>query len=355
MELVAIVERLGENWTLALGGGVIGLVFGFFAQQSRFCLRSAATEFARGSIAAKTAVWLIVFSSAIAGTAALAYLGVINTLEARQIASPQSLSGAAVGGLMFGTGMILARGCASRLLVLAATGNLRALMSGLVFAVVAQASLHGFLSPARESIAGTLTTAATGGNNILELLRIDIATALALAALALAAALGLSLWRGNGLWRTAAALAVGLTIPGVPIIGVGRNPTVAWGGTNMRAASSDFYDVSKLPKDQITSRTETIKVRWWRDRKVTVRETPLGPVLSDAPVLKWTGKPFALRWIGHERGDEITAMLHAMRATNWTEFKSAFKTFAVSAQNMIYADKAGKYQDQVGLTLPKVD
>ena len=43
--------------------------------------------------------------------------------------------------------------------------------------------------------------------------RIDIATALALAALALAAALGLSLWRGNGLWRTAAALAVGLTIP----------------------------------------------------------------------------------------------------------------------------------------------
>ena len=51
---------------------------------------------------------------------------------------------------MFGCGMILARGCASRLLVLSANGNLRALLSGLVFAVTAQASYRGLLSPARE-------------------------------------------------------------------------------------------------------------------------------------------------------------------------------------------------------------
>ena len=213
MELVGIVDTIGEDWTLALGGGVVGLIFGAFAQQSRFCLRSAVIEFAHGSIAGKTAVWLIVFCAAIVGTAALAFTGTINTLEARQIASPQSLAGAAVGGLMFGTGMILARGCASRLLVLAATGNLRALMSGLVFAVVAQASLHGFLSPAREAVAATLTTASTGGNNLLDFLRLDIATALALSALALVLSLGLSVWRGNGWWRTFAALAVGLTIP----------------------------------------------------------------------------------------------------------------------------------------------
>ncbi len=146
--------------------------------------------------------------------------------------------------------------------------------------------------------------------------------------------------------------AVGLTIPGVPIIGVGRNPAIAWGGTNMRAASSDFYDISKLPKGEITTRTETIKVRWWRDRTVTIRETSLGPVLSDAPVLNWKGKPFALRWIGHERGDEVTAMLRAMRATNWADFKAAFKTFAVSAQNMIYADKDGNIGQLMATMLP---
>lgn len=146
--------------------------------------------------------------------------------------------------------------------------------------------------------------------------------------------------------------AVGLTIPGVPIIGVGRNPSIGWGGTNMRAVSSDFYDISKLSKDKITTRTETIKVRWWRDRKVTIRETPLGPVLSDASVLKWTGKPFALRWIGHERGDEVTAMLRAMRATDWRQFKAAFKTFAVSGQNMVYADSEGNIGQLTATILP---
>ena len=53
--------------------------------------------------------------------------------EARQLANRGSLSGAAIGGAMFGAGMVLARGCSSRLLVLAAQGNLRALLSGLVF------------------------------------------------------------------------------------------------------------------------------------------------------------------------------------------------------------------------------
>lgn len=43
---------------------------------------------------------------------------------------------------MFGAGMILARGCASPLLVLSATGNLRAILTGLVLTLVAQASVR---------------------------------------------------------------------------------------------------------------------------------------------------------------------------------------------------------------------
>jgi uncharacterized membrane protein YedE/YeeE len=43
------------------------------------------------------------------------------------------------------------------MLVLAATGNLRALLSGLIFAVAAQASLNGMLSPARNWLAGLWT------------------------------------------------------------------------------------------------------------------------------------------------------------------------------------------------------
>ena len=46
------------------------------------------------------------------------------------MAVPGSWSGAILGGLLFGVGMVLARGCSGRLLVLAATGNLRSVVAG---------------------------------------------------------------------------------------------------------------------------------------------------------------------------------------------------------------------------------
>ena len=69
-----------------------------------------------------------------------------------------------IGGLMFGAGMVLARGCSGRLLVLAATGNLRSVVSGLIFAVVAQMSLSGWLSPLRDRLAALWIT--SGGRNL---------------------------------------------------------------------------------------------------------------------------------------------------------------------------------------------
>ena len=79
------------------------------------------------------------------------------------MAVPGSISGAIIGGLLFGAGMVLARGCSGRLLVLASTGNLRSLISGLVFAVVAQMSLQGWLAPTRNWLAGLWIT--PGGSN----------------------------------------------------------------------------------------------------------------------------------------------------------------------------------------------
>ena len=142
---------------------------------------------------------------------------------------------------------------------------------------------------------------------------------------------------------------VGLMFPGLPIVAVGRNPHIAWGGTNMRAAASDLYDVSKLP---ITERKETLKVRWWFDGEATIRESPLGPVISDAPMLEGTGGPYALKWVGHAASDEITAMLNVNRARNFAEYRAAYKSFAVPAQNMMYADTQGNIGQVMAIHLP---
>jgi len=147
--------------------------------------------------------------------------------------------------------------------------------------------------------------------------------------------------------------AVGLMVPGLPIIAIGRNPRIAWGGTNMRAAASDLVDVSDLPESAFTARQETIRVRWWFDRDVTVRESPYGPVLSDAPQLVEHNPPrIALRWTGHQASDEVSAMLAVMRAGSFDEFRAAFQTFTVPGQNMLYADADGTIGQVMAVRLP---
>ncbi len=147
---------------------------------------------------------------------------------------------------------------------------------------------------------------------------------------------------------------VGLMGPGLPVFAIGRNPSIAWGGTNMRAASSDLVDVSNIDPDVIESRDETISVRWWFDSTITIRQTPLGPVISDAPFLADHDLPdLALRWTGHDTSDEIGAMLAVSRARDFNGFRAAFDTFAVPGQNMIYADRDGNIGQVMAVTLPQ--
>ena len=164
MDLVSLVERIGEAPTAALFGLITGITFGVAAQRSRFCLRAATVEFARGRMEDKVAVWLLTFSTALVWVQAAQLMGLMNGADARMMAVPGSWSGAIIGGLMFGAGMVLARGCSGRLLVLAATGNLRSVVSGLIFAVVAQMSLSGLLSPLRDKLAALWIT--EGGRNM---------------------------------------------------------------------------------------------------------------------------------------------------------------------------------------------
>ena len=147
--------------------------------------------------------------------------------------------------------------------------------------------------------------------------------------------------------------ALGVMAPGLPIFAIGRNRDIAWGGTNMRAASSDLYDVSDLPERAFSERDETIRVRWWFDDTVTVRDTQWGPVLSDVPQLaELDVPPFALRWAGHLPSDEISAFLAVSRARDFDQFRAAFRSFAVPGQNMLFADSAGNIGQVMAVRLP---
>ncbi|MDY0047022.1 MAG: YeeE/YedE family protein [Thauera propionica] len=213
METVArILDQLGEDTTLALGGLAIGALFGFFAQRARFCLRAAVIEVARMQAGPRLAVWLLAFAAALVLTQGLILAGVFDTANVRQLSSPGSLSGPIIGGLLFGIGMVLARGCSSRLLVLAANGNLRALLSGLIFAVTAQASMDGILSPWREAL-GTLWTIEGGSaRDLLALSGLGNGGGLAFGLVWLVAGLWLARRSGIGARISAGAIAAGLMV-----------------------------------------------------------------------------------------------------------------------------------------------
>jgi len=161
-----------------------------------------------------------------------------------------------------------------------------------------------------------------------------------------------NLWLAVGM-RSPGFHAVGLMVPGLPILGVGRNPDVAWGGTNLRAASSDLFDISSLPSEAIRTETTRIRQRFWFGTTREVRTTPLGPVMTDAALLPGrNGPPVALRWVGHAPTDEITALLRAARATDGESFRESFAGFGVSAQTMLWADTRGRVGRFIATTIP---
>ena len=160
-----------------------------------------------------------------------------------------------------------------------------------------------------------------------------------------------NLWLIAG-YRSPSFHAAGLMVPGIPALLLGRNPQIAWGGTNLHATSSDLFDVSALPADAFHTRRESLRVRFRGTRQVAIRETEFGPVISDLPQLRKSGGSYALRWMGHTASDEITALLAMNQARDWTQFRAALELIGVPGQNMIYADAGGHIGKAMAAHLP---
>ncbi len=65
MNLTSLIETFGDHTVLAMGGAFIGLVFGFFAQRSKFCARVAVIGSCDGTGVSRLGVGLLGFAVAI--------------------------------------------------------------------------------------------------------------------------------------------------------------------------------------------------------------------------------------------------------------------------------------------------
>ncbi len=133
-------------------GLILGLGFGALAFVTGFCLRRGLVGPAQERRSALV-TWLVVLSVALVGTQALAWTGVVEITDHRLLSPSLPLLQIVLGGLLFGAGMVLTRGCLSRLTVLAGSGNLRALVVLGVAALVALSTQKGALAPLRTATA----------------------------------------------------------------------------------------------------------------------------------------------------------------------------------------------------------
>ena len=203
-------ESLGfETYTapqVAVGLALIlGAAFGLLAERTGFCFRRGLVGDDRKQA---MGVWLTALAVAVLGTQAGVLSGLITFDDHRFMVSDLPILAIVLGGLMFGAGMVLTRGCVSRLTVLSASGNLRAVFVLLVFAITAHATLKGVLAPVRTTL-GYITvslgdtvslTALPGG-------------ALVWSLLIAAAALAIALRSGNRLPTLILAALLGALVP----------------------------------------------------------------------------------------------------------------------------------------------
>ncbi|MEV0094873.1 penicillin acylase family protein [Streptomyces sp. NPDC050738] len=191
-----------------------------------------------------------------------------------------------------------------------------------------------------------------------------------------------SLWYQMGLHcRTVSAACqydtAGYTFSGMPGVIIGHNADIAWGFTNLGADVTDLY-LEKVTDDgylydgqtkPFTTREETIKVAGGSSRKITIRETNNGPLVSDrddelekvgkdAPVAnsapdRGTGYAVALKWTALQPGKSMDAVFEMDKAKDWGSFRNAAKDFEVPSQNLIYADTKGHIGYQAPGTIPQ--
>ena len=153
------MDSLEPRFLLLAGALAVGFIYGTVARASGFCLRSAVIEVIDRRPARQAAAWAIALPLAILGTQILSYLGVIDLKDSIYLGSSVMWLALIVGGLLFGFGMVITRGCGGRHLVLAAGGNLRAWLVIVVMALSAYATNRGILALPRTWIegAGTLS------------------------------------------------------------------------------------------------------------------------------------------------------------------------------------------------------
>lgn len=144
--------ELTPNLWAALGGLIVGVVFGAAVQLSNFCAMGGISDQVLMGNGNRLRAWFLAVAVAIAGAQTAQWLGLVDLSKSIYQAPSLGWVGAIAGGLLFGFGMTRTSGCATRNIVRAGSGSLKSLVVVLIVAIVGDMTLRGLLGPLRQQI-----------------------------------------------------------------------------------------------------------------------------------------------------------------------------------------------------------
>lgn len=145
----------------------------------------------------------------------------------------------------------------------------------------------------------------------------------------------------------------GASIPGCPLIQIGRNRAIAWGIT---AAVCDDVEIYRERVHRIDPQLYEFANRWQRFEtrqellgirsaaplSRLVRHTRHGPVISDFDeAIGARQEVFSVRWTAREASEELRSLYGVNLARDWPQFLDSLSLHGAPTLNFTYADCAG--------------
>ena len=142
----------------------------------------------------------------------------------------------------------------------------------------------------------------------------------------------------------------GVSVPGIPLVLIGRNQHISWSMTDVQNASTFFY-VEKTDRDhpnqyywggawhQMQHIEYDIPVKGHATVHQDVFLTVHGPIFPANQGI--AGKTVSVDWMGALPSTDSEGMLNVLKATNFSQFKDALSMWDAPTLNFVYADDQG--------------
>ena len=142
----------------------------------------------------------------------------------------------------------------------------------------------------------------------------------------------------------------GVSVPGIPLVLIGRNQHISWSMTDVQNASTFFY-VEKTDRDhpnqyywggawhQMQHIEYDIPVKGHATVHQDVSLTVHGPIFPANQGI--AGETVSVDWMGALPSTDSEGMLNVLKATNFSQFKDALSMWDAPTLNFVYADDQG--------------